>query len=117
MTLIEMITQAPWREAKTYAKTWPHEYIMSNYEGGRHKPLFKAMAARMRGGEAVETTFFTRECPSLFIGGYKYWFMSPPAEVIKDIENQPYVLNRCKFYRDRRDFQIKPGDTYTSLAN
>ena len=28
-----------------------------------------------------------------------------------DVEGGDYVLNRARFYRDRRDFEIRRGDT------
>ena len=28
MQLTELIAQASWREAVTYRKTWPHEYVL-----------------------------------------------------------------------------------------
>lgn len=47
--------------------------------------------------------------PDLFLGGYKYWTMTECPDM--DIEGGDYVLNRARFYRDRRDFEIRPGDT------
>ena len=34
-TLVELIEQAPWREAVTYRDTWPHEYVLLLKDGER----------------------------------------------------------------------------------
>ncbi len=35
LTITELIARAPWREAVTYRKTWPHEYVLSRKDGQR----------------------------------------------------------------------------------
>ena len=68
------------------------------------------VCARFRAGEGVAGTFFGRPNTYLFIGDYKYWLMTRWDAVDLD-DGQNYVLNRARFYRDRRDFVIQPGDT------
>ena len=104
----ELISRAPWREAVTYRNSWPHEYVLSRKDGQRE--LFKLVCARFRAGEGVAGTFFGRRNTYLFIGDYKYWLMTHWDAVDLDDE-QDYVLNRARLYRDRRDFVIQPGDT------
>ena len=109
MKLTELIAAAPWREAVTYRGTWPHEYVMLIKD--RQRELFEAVCRRMRDGEALEGSFFKRKPTYLFIGDYKYWFMTPCKEIDFNSQETDYVLNRAKLYRDRRDFQIQEGDT------
>lgn len=108
LKISELIEHAPWREAVTYRKTWPHEYVLSGKDNQRE--LFELVCARLRAGEGVECRFFTMRNTYLFLGGHKYWLMTHWDEI--DLENGPeYVLNRAPLYRDRRDFVIQPGDT------
>ena len=109
MTLIELITAAPWREAVTYRETWPHEYVLLHKDGQRE--LFEVVCHRMRAGEAFEGFFLGQRRSYLFVGDYKYWFMTPYNEIDLDAKGDDYVLNRVKLYRDRRDFHIQQGDS------
>ena len=109
MTLTKLIAAAPWREAVTYRESWPHEYVLLLKDGQR--ALFEAVCRRMRDGEALEGSFMGRRLPYLFVGDYKYWFMTPCEEIDLDAKGEDYVLNRAKLYRDRRDFDIQKGDS------
>ncbi len=106
MELVELITQAPWREAVTYRETWPHEYVVIKKD--KQEELFNAVCKRFCAGEGVDGKFFSMKNRYLFIGDYKYWLMTPCTEI--DLEKDDYVLNRALIYRDRRDFLIKDGD-------
>ena len=106
MELVELITQAPWREAVTYRETWPHEYVVIKKD--KQEELFNAVCKRFCAGEGVDGKFFSMKNRYLFIGDYKYWLMTPCTEI--DLEKDDYVLNRAPIYRDRRDFLIKDGD-------
>ena len=113
MKLTELIAQAPWREAVTYRDTWPHEYVLLQKDG--QQELLEAVCERFRNGEGVPSRFFAMDNVYLFIGDYKYWFMSD-SETIKavldnDDGDREVVLNRARLYRDRRDFIIQDGDT------
>ena len=99
---------APWRKADTYRETWPHEYVLLLKDGQRQ--LFEAVCRRMRNGEAFEGSFLGRRLSYLFIGDYKYWFMTPYNEIDLDAKETDYVLNRVNLYRNRRDFHIRQGD-------
>ncbi len=103
-----LIGRAPWREAVTYRKTWPHEYVLSRKDG--QNELIELVCARFRAGEGVAGTFFDMSNTYLFIGDYKYWLMTHWAAVNLD-DGQDYVINRARLYRDRRDFVIQAGDT------
>lgn len=105
--ITELIANAPWREAITYRETWPHEYVVANRDG--QQELLAAFCERISRGEGVECHFFHQKRPYLFLGDYKYWIMVDWSDV--DLDAGDTVLNRARFYRDRRDFVIQPGDT------
>ena len=104
--LTELIASAPWREAITYRKTWPHEYVLLQKDDQRE--LLEAVCERLINGEGVPGRFFAMRNRYLFIGEHKYWLMIPPDQVDWDNEE---VLNRAPLYRDRRDFVIQDGDS------
>ncbi|MDE2944054.1 MAG: hypothetical protein OXT63_07570 [Gemmatimonadota bacterium] len=105
--IMELIARAPWREAVTYRDTWPHEYVVSGKDG--QQELLAAFCERIRRGEGVTCRFFRQTREYLFLGDYKYWTMTECPDM--DIEGGDYVLNRALLYRDRRDFEIRRGDT------
>ena len=105
--IMDLITQAPWREAVTYRNSWPHEYVVIKKDG--QQELLAAFCARIGAGEGVECWFFNQKRRYLFLGEHKYWTMTECSKI--DLEADDYVLNRARLYRDRRDFRIRPGDT------
>ena len=110
MKLIELIEQAPWREAVTYRDTWPHEYVLTCSDDCAD--LLALIVERWKAGEGVKGRFFQMENVYLFVGGYKYWIMTPFEEFdLEEARRDDYVLNRAPLYRDRRDFVIQLGDT------
>lgn len=104
--IVELISEAPWREAVTYRKTWPHEYVVIKKDG--QQDLLAEVCRRFCAGEGVDGRFFRMKNSYLFIGDYKYWLMTPCHKI--DLEKDDYVLNRALIYRDRRDFLIRDGD-------
>lgn len=104
--ITELIARAPWREAVTFRRTWPHEYVLTRKDGQRE--LLAAVCERFRAGEGVACRFFRMDNTYLFIGDHKYWLMTHWDDVDPDCD---YVLNRARLYRDRRDFVIQPGDS------
>ena len=109
LSLTQLIESAPWREAVTYRDTWPHEYVLLLKDG--QGELMGMVRDRMKAGEALVGRFFNTTPTYLFIGDYKYWFMTHHNEIDLDQYHTEHVLNRVKLYRDRRDFVIQPGDT------
>ena len=105
--IMELIDNAPWREAVTYRNTWPHEYVVVKKDG--QEELLAAFCERISRGEGVECQFFHQKRRYLFLDDYKYWIMVECDEV--DLDAGDEVLNRARLYRDRRDFVIKGGDT------
>ena len=104
--IVDLIAEAPWREAVTYRKTWPHEYVVIKKDG--QQDLLAEVCRRFCAGEGVSGRFFRMKNRYLFIGDYKYWLMTPCHKI--DLEKDDYVLNRALIYRDRRDFLIRDGD-------
>ena len=105
--IMELITQAPWREAVTYRDTWPHEYVLINQDA--QKALLDEFCGRITRGEGVYCHFFHQTRPYLFLGDYKYWIMTDVADADPSVGE--VVLNRALLYKDRRDFLIRRGDT------
>ena len=105
--IMELIANAPWREAVTYRETWPHEYVVVRKDG--QEELLAAFCERIGRGEGVECRFFHQTRRYLFLDDYKYWIMVECEEV--DLDAADHVLNRARLYRDRRDFVIQAGDT------
>ena len=105
--IMELITNAPWREAVTYRNTWPHEYVVVKKDG--QEELLAAFCERIGRDEGVECRFFHQTRRYLFLDDYKYWIMVECDEV--DLDGGDEVLNRARLYRDRRDFVIQRGDT------
>ena len=105
--IMELIEGAPWREAVTYRETWPHEYVVVKRDG--QQELLAAFCERIGRGEGVECRFFHQKRKYLFLGDYKYWTMTECQDI--DLDDGDYVLNRALLYRDRRDFEIRKGDT------
>lgn len=105
--IMDLIAEAPWREAVTYRDTWPHEYVVVKKDG--QEELLAAFCARIARGEGVECRFFHQTRKYLFLGDYKYWTMTDCMAI--NLEADDYVLNRARLYRDRRDFVIERGDT------
>ena len=105
--IMELIANAPWREAVTYRDTWPHEYVVVRKDG--QEELLAAFCERIERGEGVECRFFHEKRRYLFLDDHKYWIMVECNEV--DLDAEDHVLNRARFYRDRRDFAIQWGDT------
>ncbi len=106
LPIMTLIARASWREAVTYRETWPHEYVVIQRDG--QQALLAAFCARIARGEGVECRFFGRTRRHLFLADHKYWTMTDCADI--DLDADDYVLNRARLYRDRRDFDVRPGD-------
>jgi len=85
--------------------TWPHEYVMVKRDG--QQALLEVFCERIRRGEGVSCRFSTR--PALFLGEHKYGTMTECDAI--NLNADDCVLNRARLYRDRRDFESRPGDS------
>ena len=90
----------------TYRETWPHEDVVVRRD--EQQALLAAVCARIARGEGVECRFFGQTRRYLFLGDHKYWTMTDCADI--DLDADDYVLNRARLYRDRCDFEVRPGD-------
>ena len=70
------VEATPWRFAKTYAATWPHEYVVQNAENA---PMILALARHIfeRG---TEGRFFSQIRKYHHEGGKVYWSMDSTPE-------------------------------------
>ena len=107
LRIMELIANAPWREAVTYRDSWPHEYVVVRKDG--QEELLAAFCERIGRGEGVECRFFHQTRRYLFLDDHKYWIMVECDAI--DLDAGDHVLNRARLYRDRRDFVIRGGDT------
>jgi hypothetical protein len=76
--LKDFIKQQNWIFAKTYADTWPHEYIVKK---NTDHALFEELASTIE-TFGYEEYFYIRKQKYLDYGGFTYWHM----------EN---IINRC----------------------
>ncbi len=105
--IMALIEQAPWREAVTYRDTLPHEYVFVKKD--RQEELLAAFCARIARGEGIECLFFGQRRKYLFLSEHRYWTKIDCPDI--DLETDDYRLSRARLHRDRRDFDIRPGDS------
>ena len=78
------VEATPWRFAKTYAATWPHEYVVQNAENA---PMILALARHIF-EHGVEGRFYSQIRKYHHEGGKVYWFMDGTPE-------NTTLINRC----------------------
>jgi len=76
--LLSIIEQQPWKFAKTYAQTAPHEYIVDQW----NIELFEEIC-HLIDTEGYEELFYGKPFRYYNIGEFKYWHYET-------------ILNRCK---------------------
>jgi hypothetical protein len=79
------VTEQKWTFAKTYASTWPHEYI------ARHRvddDLFIQLVRHIR-TYGYEGKFYSKPITYFNEDGMVYWTMGAPIE-------ETTIVNRCK---------------------
>jgi len=79
------IEDTPWTFAKTYAETWPHEYIVRERvdEG-----LFVQLVQHIR-THGYQGSFYEKAITYYDQGGLVYWTMGAPL-------SETTIINRCK---------------------
>ena len=79
------VEDSPWTFAKTYAKTWPHEYIVRDRvdEG-----LFVNLVHHFR-TLGYEGRFYRKSITYFDEDGMVYWTMGEPIDITT-------IINRCK---------------------
>jgi hypothetical protein len=91
------IAETVWTFAKTYAKTWPHEYIVRD----RVDPKLFEQLARYIDAHGYEDYFYQNRQTYFDFDGRTYWHMDD-------------VINRCpesETYRRRKAEGRLPEDT------
>ena len=104
------IQEVDWVFAKTYAKTWPHEYIVHDRVD---KKLFYEMAHHIR-NHGYQGNFYRSELTYFDEEGITYWTMCGPEGTDKWYPlHQTQIINRCpkeNTYEER----LKRGDLPSS---
>jgi len=83
-TLCDFIATAPWTFAKTYAATWPHEYIVRKRVD---EEMFVRLVSHIR-THGYEGNFYRMKITYYDEDGMTYWTMGAPIET-------ETVINRC----------------------
>ncbi|MFH1024612.1 MAG: hypothetical protein V1809_14620 [Planctomycetota bacterium] len=83
--LQKFVDAAPWTFAKTYAPTWPHEYIVRDRVD---ENLFVQLVRHIR-AHGYEGKFYRKSITYYDEGGLVYWTMGAPIE-------ETIIVNRCK---------------------
>jgi hypothetical protein len=82
--LREFVDSARWTFAKTYAATWPHEYIVRNRVD---EALFLSLVLHIR-THGYEARFYARTITYFDDRGLVYWTMGAPV-------TETTIVNRC----------------------
>jgi hypothetical protein len=98
--LREFANSVNWTFAKTYAKTWPHEYIVRNQVD---ENLFVKLVKHIR-EHGYQGTFYKKAITYFDEAGMVYWTMGEPVE-------ETIIINRClkeQTYEYKRDHNLLP---------
>jgi hypothetical protein len=79
------VESTPWRFAKTYAATWPHEYVVRTAENA---PMVLALARHIL-EHGVDGRFYSQVRKYHHEGGKVYWSMASTPE-------DATLVNRCE---------------------
>ena len=96
----QFIKNEKWIFAKTYAKTWPHEYLVKNKVD---QNLFVEMVKHIR-SYGYAGSFYSKEIGYFDEDGFVYWTMGYPLE-------EEDIINRCPkedSYEYKRDHGLLP---------
>jgi len=83
--LHEFVAACTWTFAKTYASTWPHEYIV---RGKVDEALFIQLVQHIR-AHGYEGRFYAKPITYFDEDGLVYWTMGSPLE-------ETIIVNRCR---------------------
>ncbi|MEJ6581198.1 MAG: hypothetical protein QNL68_15550 [Akkermansiaceae bacterium] len=83
--LQEFVGDTQWTFAKTYAETWPHEYIVRERVD---EQLFVQLVRHIR-AHGYEGVFYRKAITYFDEDGLVYWTMGEPIEVTT-------IINRCE---------------------
>jgi hypothetical protein len=82
--LLDFVTREKWTFAKTYAATWPHEYIVRDRVD---QALFEWLVLHIR-EHGYEGKFYKMRITYCDEAGMTYWTMGEPLAETK-------IVNRC----------------------
>lgn len=82
------IGEWPWRFAKTYVDSYPHEYTLQRW--GDADTFWRAILCVERWG--VVESFWGQQRKYLYVDERKYWFMGDPSSA--DAAERPARINR-----------------------
>lgn len=104
----EFIDSVDWVFAKTYASTWPHEYIVKDRVDPR---MFERIVSHIR-EHGFPGSFYSRTLTYFEQDRLVYWTMVPPEGDPKwyPVEDET-IVNRCpkeSTYEYRRDNGLLP---------
>ncbi|OVE73946.1 hypothetical protein BVX94_02375 [bacterium B17] len=100
--LQRFVSEQEWTFAKTYAETWPHEYLVKERVD---ETLFVAMVQHIR-DHGYQGSFYSKPITYFDEDGFVYWTMGAPVE-------ETTIINRCPkedSYEYKRDNGLLPED-------
>lgn len=95
--LRDFVSREKWTFAKTYAKTWPHEYIVRDRVD---ETLFVRLVEHIR-QHGYEGRFYRMKLTYYDEDGLTYWTMGAPVD-------EETVINRCPKERTHEE-RLKKG--------
>ena len=95
--LKDFVDEEKWTFAKTYAPTWPHEYIVRDRVD---EDLFIQLVRHIR-TYGYEGNFYSKSLTYYDEDGMTYWTMGAPIE-------ETIVVNRCK-KEQTYDYRLRHG--------
>ena len=96
--LRDFVNMEQWVFAKTYAKTWPHEYLVRNRVAD--KTLFLRVVEHIR-EHGYQGCFYRKPITYFDEDGMTYWTMGAPVE-------ETTIINRCP-KEDTYEARLKAG--------
>lgn len=91
------VAEQKWKFAKTYALTWPHEYIVRDRVD---EELFSQLVQHIR-THGYEGTFYRKTITYFDEDGMVYWTMGAPIE-------ETTIVNRCK-KEQSHEYRLRHG--------
>lgn len=91
--VIKWLGPLDWVFAKTYAKTFPHEYVVVDRLSATDKKRLYIFVKMIR-EFGYDKNFFTRVFKYLEVGGYKYWTMDELIMETTILNREPLNKNK-----------------------
>jgi hypothetical protein len=99
------ISTTEWIFAKTYADTWPHEYLVKEQV---NEHMFLAIVGHIR-KHGYLAPFYQHQYKYFQQEGLVYWTMVPPDNDPKWYPiNEENIINRCP-YKNTYDYRLAHG--------